>query len=200
VGTAVGARRAPLARPPPRSPGMKWTAPHTLTPRASSSGRNRHRTLPGHSPRRHKKAASPRTPAQGRPCPPRPAGRPPPRTQDRVAPAAAGRPGAQTPCSGTLATPARGNLGGPSVCVSGAASVHPLVYPEGHRLLSQSRRFAGLSQQVESRGARKKVPQFSGITRSRMTARGTRGTAETLVLSPDHQHNLGSTHSEWNSL
>lgn len=25
--TAVGARRAPLARPPPRSPGMKWMAP-----------------------------------------------------------------------------------------------------------------------------------------------------------------------------
>lgn len=44
----------PACWPPPRSPGMKWMAPPTLTPRASASGRNRHRTLLGRSPRRHK--------------------------------------------------------------------------------------------------------------------------------------------------
>lgn len=64
----------------------------TLTPRASSSGRNRHRTLLGHSPRRHNEEQ----PHQGLPpkaaqVPPRPVCPPPPRAQNRVAPAAAGR-------------------------------------------------------------------------------------------------------------
>lgn len=42
----------PQARPPPRHPGMQAGRPHTVTPRASSSGRSRHRTWLGRTPRR----------------------------------------------------------------------------------------------------------------------------------------------------
>lgn len=96
--------------------------------------------------------------------------------------------GAHTPSSGTRPSQC-GNQGGPSVYTAGAAPLHPLVYTEGcgHRLqcrlLSQSSRSSGLSQQVQSGGVRKKVPQRSGVSR-RITAQGPRGMAETLVLSP----------------
>lgn len=46
-------QRGPAGSAAPRSPGMKRTTSSPITPLASSSGRNRHQTSPGRTPRRH---------------------------------------------------------------------------------------------------------------------------------------------------
>ena len=79
-------------RPPPRHPGMQAGRPHMVTPRASSSGRSRHQTWLGRTPRRHKQER----PHQGSRLP---------RAQSGAAPSSAA-PGPSSPLAALLPGPA----------------------------------------------------------------------------------------------